>query len=52
MATENIITISDSKKGMSILNINFTKNIAKNCPEIAIHLILIKLPSKIVFIKN
>ena len=41
-----------SIKGISILIINVTKKIAKICPKIAIHLIFIRLPSKIVFIKN
>ena len=45
------IIIIASKKGILILNIKTTKNIANNWPIIAIHLIFIRFPSKIVFIK-
>ena len=50
--TESKIINNVSNKGISILIINVTKKIAKICPKIAIHLIFIRLPSKIVFIKN
>ena len=48
--TENITTTKDSKMRIFILNKKYTIKIAKNCPIIAIHLILIRLLNKIVFI--
>ena len=47
---ENNTTSKDSRIRIFISNKKYTIKIAKNCPVIAIHLILIRLLNKIVFI--
>ena len=51
-ATDKKIIKRVSKKGIFISITNDTNKIAKTWPKIAIHLILIRFPSNIVFIKN
>ena len=51
-ATDKKIIANVSKIGILILIMQETNKTAKNCPKIAIHLILIRLPRSIVFIKN
>ena len=50
-ATDNKIIVRISNNRISILIMQKTIKTAKNCPKIAIHLILIRLPSSMVFIK-
>ena len=50
-ATDSKIIVKISNNGISILIMQKTIKTAKNCPKIAIHLILIRLPSSMVFIK-
>ena len=49
IVTESIITKIQTKNSNCISSIKFTKKIAESCPNIAIHLILIKFVNKIVF---
>ena len=46
---ESIIIAMHSKNNKFISSMLFTKKIAESCPNIAIHLILIKFVNKIVF---
>ena len=49
---DSIIISIDSKNNICIFKNELTNNIANSCPNIAIHLILIKFVSKIVFTYN